>query len=90
MRHRHLPDVLSSNPLAHLIQLLDQLADAWTSVLVVSGLSQTFDVDKLLLVLVHVMVTRLLLALPVDAEGHFVDFFDLPVGQLLQFLLGAS
>ena len=75
-------EILLSQLLAHLVQLLDELADGPGVKVGIEAL----DVDKLLLVLVHVVVTSLVV--PVDIKGQFVNLLHLAAGQLLQLLLG--
>ena len=79
--HVWLPeDFVFSKLLAHLIQILEELPDV--AVVWIEAL----DVDKLFLVLVHVVVTSLVV--PVDIKGQFVNLLHLAAGQLLQLLLG--
>ena len=79
--HVWLPeDFVFSKLLAHLIQVLEELPDV--AVVWIEAL----DVDKLLLVLVHVVVTSLVV--PVDIKGQFINLLHLAAGQLLQLLLG--
>jgi len=52
----HPEEVLLPNLLTHLVQLLDQLSDAGLAVVV--GRSEALDPDQLLLVLVHLVISR--------------------------------
>lgn len=74
-------EILLSQLLAHLVQLLDELADGPGVKVGVEAL----DVDQILLVLVHVVIAGPVL--PLDRLRQLVHLLHLAAGKLLQFSL---